>query len=82
MEIEADDQTTKTKILDVLQRIEERLIQYQDVPEEVKQLRELQTQLHNALKAKQAEEVTFRDALYRIATSAIALLFPNNSKHK
>jgi hypothetical protein len=78
-----DDQTTtKTKILSVLEHIEERLEEYKDIPEEVKQLRILQTQLHAALKTKQAQEERLGDIAYRILTTAISLLFPHNGKHK
>ena len=79
METEAES-TTKTQILAVLQRLEDRLIQYKDVPEEVKQLRILQTQLHDALKNKQAQETAWKDAIYRILKEAVALLFPNNNR--
>jgi len=81
MEAEAEP-TTKTKIFEVLERIEERLIEYKDIPEEVRQLRVLQTQLHDALKNKQAQEAANMNALYRLLKEAISLLFPNNRQHK
>lgn len=71
-----EQETTKTKIYAVLIRLEERLIQYQDIPEEVKQLRILQKQLHNALENKRAQETMWRDALHRILKESISLLFP------
>ena len=80
----ADDEnnTTKTKIFAVLQTIEERLTEYKDVPEQVRQLRILQTQLHDALKEKQAGEERWREALYRILREALALLFRDRGPHK
>jgi hypothetical protein len=74
--------TTKTKILESLKTIEERLVEYQHIPEEVKQLRILQTQLHDALKNKQAQEAAWKDAIYRLMKEALSLLFPNNGKHR
>lgn len=82
MSIQDEQATTKTKIFAVLQNIEERLIQYQDIPEEVKQLRILQSQLHNALESKRAEDGAWRDALYRILKESISLLFTNRGNHK
>jgi len=82
MDAEAEQPTTKTQILAILQRIDQRLIEYKDIPEEVKQLRVLQAQLHDALKNKQAQETAWKDAAYRLLKEAISLFFPNNSKHK
>ncbi len=82
MHEEPETPTTKTRILEVVQRIENRLEQFKDVPEEVKKLRELQKQLHATLSAKKADEDTFRDAAYRVITSAVSLLFPDKGNHK
>ena len=82
MDTEAEQPTTKTQILAILQRVEQRLIEYKDIPEEVKQLRILQTQLHDALKNKQAQEAAWKDAGYRLLKEAISLFFPNNGKHR
>ena len=90
-----DDQEpdAKENLAEVLKTIEQRLVQYASVPEEVKQLKRLQEQLRDAIRQKDEQETTRQklkdeqeaarqNAIYRLLKEAIALLFPENAKHK
>lgn len=76
----AEADTTKTRILNAIERIENRLEQFKDVPREVEQLRALNNQLHEALKVRQDQDSIWRGAMYRILKESISLLFPERRK--